>query len=289
MHLVPLSFQHLLFAVVVSAGQLANGAAAIAAENVNASAALPPDRRDLVSAAVAEASARFRVPEDWIRSVMHQESRLEVSATSPAGAMGLMQVMPGTYAELQARYGLGADPYDVRNNVLAGTAYLREMFDRYGAPGFLAAYNAGPKRWEEHLAAGRALPAETVDYVGTLGPLLNLDALPDDAADTALAQPLPDKSLIFVTLASGVGAASPTSKQEGMRADLSNQTTTKQSAESVFVRRLGAIGPLSGQSRPSDRRAKAASTPSSSRSVSTATRARESSLFVARPSTASGP
>jgi len=74
---------------------------------------------------------------------MHVESAGKVRARSRKGAMGLMQIMPGTWADLRARYGLGADPYDSHDNILAGTAYIRELYDRYGAPGFLAAYNAG--------------------------------------------------------------------------------------------------------------------------------------------------
>ena len=100
---------------------------------------------------IAEASIRFAVPETWIREVMRQESggREYIGGsliTSPKGAMGLMQVMPETYQELRGRYGLDADPYHPRNNVLAGTAYIREMYDRFGSPAFLAAYNAGPSR-----------------------------------------------------------------------------------------------------------------------------------------------
>ena len=87
--------------------------------------------------------------------------------------MGLMQIMPKTWTELRARYGLGADPYDSRDNILAGTAYIRELSDRYGTPGFLAAYNAGPGRYERHLATGRPLPDETQAYVATLAPMIN--------------------------------------------------------------------------------------------------------------------
>jgi soluble lytic murein transglycosylase-like protein len=75
--------------------------------------------------------------------------------------MGLMQIMPETWATLRLRYGLGADPFDPHDNILAGAAYLRELHDRYGSPGFLAAYNAGPARYEDHLATGQPLPAET--------------------------------------------------------------------------------------------------------------------------------
>jgi soluble lytic murein transglycosylase-like protein len=53
--------------------------------------------------------------------------------------MVLMQVMPAAWAALRSRYGLGADPYDAHDNILTGAAYLRELQDRYGSPGFLAA------------------------------------------------------------------------------------------------------------------------------------------------------
>jgi cell division protein FtsN len=84
--------------------------------------------------------------------------------------MGLMQVMPSTYDELRDRYGLGDDPYDPHDNVLAGTAYLREMYDIYGFPGFLAAYNAGPGRLDDYLTRNKALPDETRNYVRKIAP-----------------------------------------------------------------------------------------------------------------------
>ena len=116
---------------------------------------------------IAEASRRFGVPESWIRAVMRAESGGQTMLdgrpiTSRAGAMGLMQVMPETYDEMRRRHRLGADPYDPHDNILAGAAYLREMYDRYGYPGFLAAYNAGPERYDDYLMRGRALPQETL-------------------------------------------------------------------------------------------------------------------------------
>ncbi|NRF11335.1 lytic transglycosylase domain-containing protein [Rhizobium pusense] len=129
--------------------------------------------RDPHAGFVTEASQRFGIPEHWIRSVRRVESAGDVRAVSSAGAMGLMQVMPGTWAELRVRYRLGRDPFDPRDNIIAGTAYLREMYDRYGSPGFLAAYNAGPGRYEEYLA-GRPLPAETRAYVATLAPMIGV-------------------------------------------------------------------------------------------------------------------
>jgi len=125
---------------------------------------------------VTEAAQRFGIPERWITSVMRVESAFDVRATSPAGAMGLMQVMPQTYAGLRLRYGLGADPYHPRDNILAGAAYLREMYDRFGEAGFLAAYNAGPGRYQAHLTAGRPLPLETRDYVAKLAPKIGGEA-----------------------------------------------------------------------------------------------------------------
>ncbi len=88
--------------------------------------------------------------------------------TSPAGAMGLMQVMPGTYAELQERYDLGADAHDQRDNILAGTAYLAEMYRRYGYPWCFAAYNAGPQRLDSYLELGHRLPRETLNYLAKI-------------------------------------------------------------------------------------------------------------------------
>jgi hypothetical protein len=130
---------------------------------------------------VAEAEERFGIPASWIRAVMRIESAGDMRALSPKGAMGLMQLMPETWATLRSKYSLGADPYDPRDNILAGAAYLRELYDRYGSAGFLAAYNAGPARYEDHLATGRLLPAETVAYVAMLAPLIG-----DHAVDGAM-------------------------------------------------------------------------------------------------------
>jgi D-alanyl-D-alanine carboxypeptidase len=125
---------------------------------------------------IHEASGRFGVPENWIRSVMRQESGGQEDVISSAGAMGLMQVMPDTYDGLRARYNLGDDPFNPHNNILAGTAYLREMYDRFGSPGFLAAYNAGPNRLDQYLSNGAPLPTETVNYVASVAPLLGSDS-----------------------------------------------------------------------------------------------------------------
>lgn len=126
---------------------------------------------------IYEASQRFAIPVSWIDTVLDIESAGNVHARSPKGAIGLMQVMPATWAELRQRYDLGSDPFDPRDNILAGTACLRELLDRYGSPGVFAAYNAGPSRYEEHLAGG-PLPIETQAYVAKLASLLGIELPP---------------------------------------------------------------------------------------------------------------
>jgi hypothetical protein len=140
---------------------------------------------DRWAAYIAEASQRFGVPQSWIRTIMQTESGGYATLdgrpiTSPAGAMGLMQVMPSTYATLRDRYQLGADAYDPRNNILAGAAYIRELADQFGAPDFLAAYNAGPERLRDFLLRGRSLPSETQHYLQRIGDLGSVAAAPDD-------------------------------------------------------------------------------------------------------------
>ena len=127
----------------------------------------PPD--DPWGPYIREASAKYDIPDIWIRSLMRVESggKEYVNGslvTSGAGAMGLMQVMPDTYDGLRDRYNLGDDPYEPHDNIMAGTAYMREMYDLYGSPGFLAAYNAGPARLDDYLAnkIGRASCRERV-------------------------------------------------------------------------------------------------------------------------------
>ncbi|MBN8896588.1 MAG: lytic transglycosylase domain-containing protein, partial [Rhodospirillales bacterium] len=127
---------------------------------------------------VREAASRYQVPERWIREVMRQESGGRQFdgrgglVTSSAGAMGLMQVMPATYDMLRRRYRLGDDPFEPHDNIMAGTAYIREMYDRFGSPGFLAAYNAGPDRLDAYLAGDTSLPDETIGYLSSIAPRL---------------------------------------------------------------------------------------------------------------------
>ena len=167
-----------------------------------------PSRSDPYGAYIAEAAQRFGVPEAWIRAVMRVESAGDVRAISSAGAIGLMQIMPATWAELRVRHRLGGDPYDPRDNILAGAAYLREMHGRYGSPGFLAAYNAGPGRYEEYLA-GRPLPAETRAYVAALAPVLGGGELAGPVT-VAAADPLAwTRAPLFVAQSSGRASAVP--------------------------------------------------------------------------------
>lgn len=124
---------------------------------------------------INEAAARFDVPTQWIRQVMHIESggheyingQLTVSA---AGAMGLMQLEPATYQEMAEQYDLGSDPFNPYDNIMAGTAYIHAMYQIYGSPGFLAAYDAGPGRLNSYMNQHRALPSETVNYVAMIAP-----------------------------------------------------------------------------------------------------------------------
>jgi len=122
---------------------------------------------------IAEAAARFDLPPDWIRQVIRAESGGRATLAgrpivSPAGAMGLMQLMPATWREMRDRLSLGPDPHDPRDNILAGAGYLRMMYDRFGYPGLFAAYNAGPARYARHRSTGRPLPAETVAYLAAV-------------------------------------------------------------------------------------------------------------------------
>lgn len=123
-------------------------------------------------APIAEASQRFSIPTRWIKAVILAESNGDPRAVSPKGAMGLMQLMPETWDELRDQYGLGAAPFDPRTNILAGTAYLKAMQDRFGYPALFAAYNAGPGRYEDHLRTGKPLPAETRAYVARIAEML---------------------------------------------------------------------------------------------------------------------
>ncbi|HLN24282.1 MAG TPA: lytic transglycosylase domain-containing protein [Patescibacteria group bacterium] len=156
----------ILSALLLSSGGVMAQAMPVIVVPEHASAADP------VADVMAEAAQRFGIPATWIQAVMTVESNGDPHALSPKGAMGLMQIMPATWSDLRIRFDLGDDPFDPRANILAGAAYLREMHDRYGASGFLAAYNAGPARYDDYLATGRPLSAETQRYVAMLAPMI---------------------------------------------------------------------------------------------------------------------
>jgi soluble lytic murein transglycosylase-like protein len=114
----------------------------------------------IYSREIAEASARYAVPERLIWAVIRVESGFDPRAVSPKGARGLMQLMPETAALLGVR-----DVFNPRENIHAGTRHLRGMMDRfhYDLPMAIAAYNAG----DRPVAAFRGIPPypETRDYV----------------------------------------------------------------------------------------------------------------------------
>jgi soluble lytic murein transglycosylase-like protein len=124
---------------------------------------------------VSQAASLFGLPDAWVEAVIARESAGQTSLngrpiTSKAGAMGLMQLMPETYEDLRRQYGLGSDAYAPTDNIFAGTAYLRQMYERYGYPGLFAAYNAGPGRFDAYLSGHKPLPDETISYLASIAP-----------------------------------------------------------------------------------------------------------------------
>ncbi|WP_173575904.1 transglycosylase SLT domain-containing protein [Acetobacter fallax] len=167
---------------------------------------------------IREAAGRFSVPEPWIRAVMNQESggkeyRSGRLTRSGSGAIGLMQLMPSTWSELAGLYSLGRDPYEPHDNIVAGTGYIRQLYDRFGSPGFLAAYNAGPGRLEQYLQTGGSLPDETVNYVASISPHLG-DVVPAAGAIASESAPvqvaLASRAAPVLSPASDVGSMTRT-------------------------------------------------------------------------------
>lgn len=191
--------------------------------------------QESIAAAVLEASRRFGVPVDWIVAVMRVESGGDPRAVSRAGAIGLMQLMPATYAELRRDLGLGADPFAVRDNILAGTAYLRRMFDRYGAPGFLAAYNAGPGRWEAHLTGARPLPAETIRYVQRLARISGPGLSPSLSAASRTPLSSPFTAPLFVARRDDRPSNAVPRDRERMAAIMVSNTTVVSPSDGLFA------------------------------------------------------
>ncbi|SIT13684.1 lytic transglycosylase domain-containing protein [Insolitispirillum peregrinum] len=194
-----------------------------------------PSSRDPYGDHIAEAAQRFELPATWIRAVMRAESDGDPRATSPKGAIGLMQIMPETWAELRVRYRLGDDPYDPHDNIVAGAAYIRELFDRYGSPEWIAAYNAGPGRYEEALK-GHPLPPETRAYVAALAPIIGGSETPG-AVMIASADPLSwTRAPLFTRQPLSKATVPP------VQSDEHKDDTPK----AVTVRDLSAIVPQSG-------------------------------------------
>ena len=162
---------------------------------------------------VTEGSQRFNIRMSWIRGVIQMESGGNPKAVSPKGAMGLMQIMPDTWSYLRSRYQLGNDPFDPHDNIIGGTAYLRELYDRFGPSGFLAAYNAGPTQFQKYLAGLRPLPDETKRYVATLGQVLP-DLPINDVAIAAVRVPNWQRATLFIVapIASSQSAIIPSGR-----------------------------------------------------------------------------
>ncbi|MCK1357183.1 MULTISPECIES: transglycosylase SLT domain-containing protein [unclassified Bradyrhizobium] len=220
------------FAVILLAGLLVMGGPTAAAQEA-------PIQRQQVSERyathVAEAAQRFGIPVDWIRAVMRIESGGDRRAVSPKGALGLMQLMPKTWTEMRVRYGLGHDPFDPHDNIFAGTAFLRELHDRYGSPGFLAAYNAGPGRYEDYRDRHRPLPTESVAYVAAVVPFVDVESTPGALLVAASSRSSWTRAPLFFTRADGLSSAT--------RAASDRPTTDKPAA--VPVHDLSAIAPQS--------------------------------------------
>jgi|GWRWMinimDraft_8_1066016.scaffolds.fasta_scaffold08764_1 hypothetical protein len=184
---------------------------------------------------IREAAQRFGLPASWISAVMALESSGDAQALSPQGAMGLMQITPATWADLRIRYDLGDNPYDPSDNILAGAAYLRELHERYGSPGFLAAYNAGPGRYDDHLATGRPLPYETQLYVATLAPLIGERQADDIVAASRRFVPWQESPLFAVR-----GPRSPSARP------LPSEVPPDRTSDSRSVTGVSALAPQTG-------------------------------------------
>ncbi|WP_233140426.1 lytic transglycosylase domain-containing protein [Acetobacter sp. DsW_063] len=191
-------------------------------------------RAESLDAFIAEAATRAHIPANWIAAVLRAESAGDVDAVSSAGAMGLMQLMPDTWRDLRTSLHLGSDPFDPRDNIVAGAAYLRVLHDRYGDAGFLAAYNAGPSRYDDHLATGRALPVETLAYVATVNALLHGDRSSVVRESFRAMIPMADwrSASLFIVLVSGVSV-------DVQRADFVQPNTRPVAARMLFAGHFG--------------------------------------------------
>ena len=204
-------------AILLLAGMATLGVP-VAAESASRAPLAPQSARDPYAPLIADAARRFGVPAAWIRAIMRAESRGDRHARSPKGAIGLMQIMPETWALLRARYRFGSDPFDPHDNIFAGAALLRELHDRYGSPGFLAAYNAGPGRYEEFRDRHRPLPAETIAYVAALVPFVGGSEMHGPVLVAASGSPPWTQAPLFITRSAGdeqVADAAPAAPSRG--------------------------------------------------------------------------
>ncbi|MFL5240080.1 MAG: lytic transglycosylase domain-containing protein [Rhizomicrobium sp.] len=159
----------------------------------------------------AAAAKRFNIPEIWIRAVMHVESggRTMMAEHQPikssAGAMGLMQLMPQTYRDMRTQLGLGPNPYEPHDNIVAGTAYLKWLRGKYGYPQMFAAYNDGPGHLDIRLRNAGLLPLETRNY------LVKVTGLVSGAKGTQVKFTRPNGEPVMIDIAavSAVRAAFP--------------------------------------------------------------------------------
>ena len=182
----------------------------------------PAQLVDRWSAFVKDASHRFGIAEEWIRAVIRMESGGRALAdsnkpiTSDKGAMGIMQLMPETYKDMRARYGLGANPYDPHDNVIAGAAYLSWLYGKYGYPKMFAAYNAGPGTLEARNADSRALPKETRAYVKGIARILGAASASERASP-------PAKIIATLTRPDGSSVSIDGATVDSLRAPLPNE------------------------------------------------------------------
>lgn len=154
----------------------------------------PLSQRSAATVSVAQVEREYGLPSGIVDAVMYQESRGRMDAVSPKGALGLMQLMPGTAAQL------GVNPYDANQNIRGGARYLRQQIDRFGSiPLALAAYNAGPGAV---LRYGGIPPyRETQNYVATiLGRWQppSIATAPVAIANAALAVPVINDNEFFI-------------------------------------------------------------------------------------------
>jgi soluble lytic murein transglycosylase-like protein len=149
--------------------RIALAAAALAASWLSPAPALATvPAADACRRHAPEAAIRSGLPVDVILRVMHAESRGRPRTVSHKGAMGCMQIMPGTWTDLTGRYGLGSDPWNPRMNMIGGALYLAELARQFGLPGAYSAYNAGPGRYLRYVRGGVPLPGETIAYAAQI-------------------------------------------------------------------------------------------------------------------------